>query len=314
MVYIIGMNISAMDLNLFSVLDAVLSERSVTRAAKHLNVTQSAVSNSLARLREILSDPLVVRNGRGLTLTPRAEQLAPMISAGLSCLKSAVQGTDGFLPGETSRTFTLAAADSQQVCDVPWIAERFSRHMPHAFLRIVSPDFLLSSDGLATGKIDVSFGPAVNVQPPLYSERVCTELGVLLVKKDHPRVKQRRIRRELFNSLKHIDVEIAQGRPGIGHQIAEAMWTRQGLRRDVALSVPNFTAAAIAAAHTEYVAVVPRRTAQVFSKMLPLKVVEPAFELPSIDIAMFWHARTDSDDGACYFRQLIRGCFDEHKS
>lgn len=313
MVYITDMNLSTMDLNLFSVLDAVLSERSVTRAANKLNVTQSAVSNSLARLREILSDPLVVRNGRGLTLTPRAEQLAPMISAGLSCFQSAVHGDDGFAPGETSRTFTLAAADSQQVCDVPFIAERFSRQMPHAFLRVVSPDFLLSSDGLATGKIDVSFGPAVDVQPPLYSEHVCKELGVLLVKKDHPRVKQRRIRRELFNSLKHIDVEIAQGRPGTGHQIAEAIWTRQGLRRDIALSVPNFTAAAIAAAHTENIAAVPRRTAQVFSRMLPLKVVEPDFELPSIDIAMFWHARTDGDDGARYFRRLILDCFSENK-
>src|ERR1700761_4218792 len=155
MLNIIHMNISEMDLNLFSVLDAVLSERSVTQAAKHLHVTQSAVSNSLARLREILSDPLVVRNGRTLTLTPRAELLAPMVSAGLNCLKSALQGTDRFVPGETNRTFTLAAADSQQVCDIPLIADRLSRQMPHAYLRVVSPDFLVSSDGLATGKIDV---------------------------------------------------------------------------------------------------------------------------------------------------------------
>ena len=109
MLYITGMNLSELDLNLFAVLDAVLTERSVTRAAKNLNVTQSAVSNSLARLREILSDPLVVRNGRGLTLTPRAESLAPMISAGLNCLKSAVQEGEDFAPGGTTRTFTLAA-------------------------------------------------------------------------------------------------------------------------------------------------------------------------------------------------------------
>jgi DNA-binding transcriptional LysR family regulator len=137
---------------------------------------------------------------------------------------------------------------------------------------------------------------------------VCKEVGALVVKKDHPQVK-RRIRRELFNSLKHIDVEIAQGRPGTGHRMAEAFWTRQGLRRDVALSVPNFAAAVIAAAHTDYVAAVPRRIAEAFSKMLALKIVEPEFELPSIDIAMFWHARTDVDEGARYFRQLVRHSF-----
>jgi DNA-binding transcriptional LysR family regulator len=109
--------------------------------------------------------------------------------------------------------------------------------------------------------------------------------------------------------LRHIDVEIAHGRLGTGHQVAEAVWTRQGLRREIALSVPNFTAAALAAAHTEYVAAVPRRTALLFSKLLPLKIVEPDFELPSIDIAMFWHARTDSDEGARYFRQLILRSF-----
>ena len=232
-----------------------------------------------------------------------------MVSAGLNCLKNAVQGNNDFVPGETTRTFTLAAADSQQICDVPLIAERLSSQMPHALLRVVSPDFLLSSDGLATGKIDVAFGPAVPVQLPIHSQRVCKELGAIVVKKDHPRVKRRRIRGELFNSLKHIDIEIAQGRPGTGHSIAEATWARQGLRRDVALSVPNFTAAAIAAAHTEYVAVIPRRTAEVFSKMLPLKIVESEFELPSLDIAMFWHERTDADDGARYFRQLILRSF-----
>jgi DNA-binding transcriptional LysR family regulator len=308
MLYITVMNLSEMDLNLFSVLDAVLAERSVTRAATRLNVTQSAVSNSLARLREIFSDPLVVRNGRSLTLTPRAELLTPMVSAGLNCLKNAVQGNNDFVPGETNRTFTIAAADSQQICDVPGIAECVSSQMPNAFLRVVSPDFLLTSDGLATGKVDIEFGPAIPVKPPLHSEHVCKEVGALVVKKDHPQVK-RRIRRELFNSLKHIDVEIAQGRPGTGHRMAEAFWTRQGLRRDVALSVPNFAAAVIAAAHTDYVAAVPRRIAEAFSKMLALKIVEPEFELPSIDIAMFWHARTDVDEGARYFRQLVGHSF-----
>jgi len=314
MVYIIDMNLSEIDLNLFSVLDTVLSERSVTRAARHLNVTQSAVSNSLARLREILSDPLVVRNGRGLSLTPRAESLAPMVAAGLNCLKSAVLDTQGFIPGETTRTFTLAAADSQQVCDVPRIAEQISTQMPQAYLRIVSPDFLLSSDGLATGKIDVALGPALPVEPPFYSEYFCTEYGALMVRRDHPQLKGRRMTKKQFNLLKHIDVEIAQGKPGGGHHIAEAIWSRQGLTRKIALSVPNFTAAAITAAHTDHIAAIPLRIAQIFSKLLPLKIVEPEFELPSIDIAMSWHARTHVDDGARCFRQLMLGSRAEKKS
>jgi DNA-binding transcriptional LysR family regulator len=313
MLYITDMNVSEVDLNLFAVLDAVLSKRSVTRAAEQLHVTQSAVSNSLARLREILADPLVVRNGRGLTLTPRAEQLAPMVAAGLTCLKNAVQGADRFLPEETSRTFSLAAADNQQVCDVPSIARRMAQYMPHAFLRVLSPDFLLSSDGLAAGSVDVSLGPAIPVEPPLFSKNVCMELGALVVRKDHPGVKRRHVTAELFNSLRHIDIEIAQGRPGTGHRMAEATWARQGLRRDIALTVPTFAAAALAASNTDYAAVIPLRTARIFSRMLPLKNAECAFELPSLQMAMFWHARTDSDEGARCFRQLILRSFVENR-
>ncbi len=307
------MNVTSVDLNLFSVLHAVLSERSVTQAAKRLHVTQSAVSNSLGRLREIFGDPLVVRKGRAMVLTPRAEDLAPIISAGLASLEKAIQGSRQFVPGNTTRTFTLAAADNHQACDVPLIAARVARGMPHAVLRIVSPDYLLSSDGLAEGGIDVALGPAVPVRPPLYSEKACVETGALVVKRDHSSLK-RQMSREAFNTLKHIDIEIAQGRPGTGHRMAQPIWLRQGLRREVALCVPNFAAALMVAARTEYVATVPRRTAEVFCKMLPLKIVEADFELPSIDMALTWHSRTDADAGSRYFRKLVLRCLRSHDS
>ena len=300
-----AMNVSNLDLNLLSVLNVVLKERSVTRAAKQLHVTQSAVSNSLARLREVFSDPLVMRSGRGLVMTPRAEQLAPIVSAAMAGLEAVFQGSRKFAPEETDRTFTLAAADNQQVCDVPQIAERFSRKMPNAKLRIVSPDFLVSSDGLAAGVIDAAMGPSVPVRPPLYSVQAWEEIGVLVVKHSHSRVK-RRVSRELFNSLRHIDIEIAEGRTGIGHRLAQKTWIDQDLRREVALCVPSFTAAAMAAAHTEYVATIPRRTAAVFCRMLPIKIVEPdGFKLPALKMALIWHARTQADEGARYFRDLI---------
>ena len=88
-------------------------------------------------------------------------------------------------------------------------------------------------------------------------------------------------------------------------RLAEAIWSRQGLKRVIALSVPNFTAAAIAVTHTEYIVALPLSIAEVFSWMLPLKTLEPEFDLPSVDIAMSWHARTHLDEGARFFRQLM---------
>src|SRR6185295_20190914 len=106
---IMSANLSAIDLNLFLVLHAVLEERSATKAAARLHVTQSAVSNGLARLRQLLGDPLVVRHGRGLVPTPRAEQLAPLLRDVADRLAMALNRGE-FVPEESTRTFTIALA------------------------------------------------------------------------------------------------------------------------------------------------------------------------------------------------------------
>src|ERR1700722_3024508 len=117
MLIISAMNLSALDLNLFVVLHAVLEERSATRAARRLNVTQSAVSNALARLRSVLGDPLVVRSGRGLVATPRAVELAPIIAQAIAHLESAVDRSQAFAPAQSTRTFTIAASDNHQTSE-----------------------------------------------------------------------------------------------------------------------------------------------------------------------------------------------------
>jgi DNA-binding transcriptional LysR family regulator len=103
----------------------VLEERSATRAAARLHVTQSAVSNGLAKLRELLGDPLVVRKGRGLVPTPRAEELTPLLREVTARLAMALDRR-GFVPEECTRTFTIGLADSHQACEVP----RSRRHKP----------------------------------------------------------------------------------------------------------------------------------------------------------------------------------------
>src|SRR6478672_13503565 len=110
---IMSVNLSAVDLNLFLVLHAVLEERSATRAAARLHVTQSAVSNALARLRVLLGDPLVVRSGRGLVPTPRAEELAPLLREIAERVALALDRR-GFVPEQSTRTFTIGLADSYQ--------------------------------------------------------------------------------------------------------------------------------------------------------------------------------------------------------
>jgi DNA-binding transcriptional LysR family regulator len=300
---IMATNLSAIDLNLFLVLHAVLEERSATKAAARLHVTQSAVSNALARLRQLLGDPLVVRHGRGLVPTPRGEQLAPLLRDVADRLAVALN-RGGFVPHETTRTFTIALADSHQACEMPRIARVFTKRLPHAQLRVVSSDYLAATDGLASGDVDVAFAPEQAAQPGMRSQRMFEESAALVVRRDHPRV-GRRITREQFNELAHIDVHVALGRPGAGHRAAQRGWERAGVRRRVVLTVPYFMTAALAAAATDCIAGLPDRMAAFCVSLLPLKKVAAAFPLPSVTIVMMWHERTDADPGARAFRSLV---------
>src|SRR5215472_9901334 len=162
-----NMNLSAVDLNLFAVLHAVLEERSATRAAERLHVTQSAVSNAIGRLRAVLGDPLVVRSGRGLTPTPRAEELAPFVAQAVGQLQMAIDRGAAFVPEASERRFTLALADNRQTSEAARIAEVFAHKLPRAALRLVSNDYLVATDGLATGDVDASFSPSVIQTPGL---------------------------------------------------------------------------------------------------------------------------------------------------
>ena len=169
----------------------------------------------------------------------------------------------------------------------------------------MSSDYLVSSDGLATGEIDAAFGVAgMPLGAGFQSRPLYDELGALVVRRDHPRVKSK-MSAALFNSLKHIDVQVALGRTGTGHAIAERMWRTLGLERDVVLAVPHFVAAAMAASRTDYVAALPGRVARALLPQLPLKIVQPTFELPRATITLVWHARTDADAGASFVRELI---------
>jgi len=303
MVVIMSVNLSAIDLNLFLVLHAVLEERSATRAAARLHVTQSAVSNALARLRQLLGDPLVVRSGRGLVPTPRAEQLAPLLRDATERIALAIDQR-GFVPEESTRTFTIALADSHQACEVPRIARAFATRLPKAKLRVVSADYLAATDGLTIGDVDVAFAPEQVVQPGLRSARLFEERAALLVRRGHPRV-GRRMTRALFNELPHIDVHVVLGRAGTGHRVAQRGFEQARVRRHVVLTVPYFMTAAFAAAETDCVAALPDRLAALCVRLLPLKQVAAAFPLPSLTTVMVWHERTEADPGARLFRDVV---------
>ncbi|HSS37637.1 MAG TPA: LysR family transcriptional regulator, partial [Polyangia bacterium] len=203
------MSLSTLDLNLLVTLDAVLTERSVVRAARRLHVTPSAVSNALARLRAAVGDPLLVRHGRGVLPTPRAAALAPAIARALGDLDQAIHG-DSFDPATTDRELRLAIADVFQLVRLPAIVAAVAAKMPRARLRVLSIDTLVASGGLGGTEVDVVIGagdkgPGVHAAP-LYEERV-----VLVARAGHPALRGRLSKTKLA-ALRHVDVQVAPGK------------------------------------------------------------------------------------------------------
>lgn len=294
-------SLASLDLNLLLVLHTVLEEGSATKAAQKLHVTQSAVSNSLARLRAAFGDPLVVRSGAGLVPTPRAEQLAPLLAAALERLQAAVDAPALFDPKASPRCFTLACADPHEVVLVPSLIERMAAKMPHASLRGVTVDYLVAQDGLASGTVDAWVGDPTSTPPGCLAEELFEDDAVCLVRRDHPFTKARMSPKELA-SWSHVVAE-----PGRERDWLEIALRAEGLAATTVLMLPHFTSAALAVTRTDHVALSPRRLARALVEVLPLRIVEVhALDLPRFTTSLVWHARTDADAAARFFRDLIR--------
>jgi len=294
-------SLSSLDLNLLVVLDAVLSERSVARAARRLHVTPSAISNALARLRAALGDPLVTRSGRGIVPTPRAAELAPAIARALRELDQAVHGA-AFDPATTTRSFTLAVADAGQVVRLPRLAKLIGAEMPSARLRVVGIDSLVSLGGLAGTEVDVAIGIGEK-GPGLHAEPLYQERTVLVARRANSAFSTR-LSRAALAALRHVAVEMAPGR-GLRDRAGFA-YARAGIPRDVAMVVPTFTAAAAVVAATDLVATLPASLVEVLGARLGLRVVRAPVPLHSVTMNLCWHDRTHADPAMIAFRDLVR--------
>ena len=280
-------------------LDTVLAERSVVRAARRLHVTPSAVSNALARLRAALDDPLLIRSGRGVVPTPRAAALAPALARALRDLDQAIHG-DAFDPATTERELTLAIADAGQVVKLPRIVAALARRMPRARLRVLSIDTLFASGGLAGTEIDVAIGagergPGIHAQP-LYEENIA-----LVARAGHPTIRSRVTKAQLA-ALRHVEVQVA---PGRGSRPLAASYAALGVVRDIAVVVPTFTAAAAVVANTDLVASLPASLVSVLGPRLSLRRVATPLAPLATTVNLLWHERTHQDPALRAFREVL---------
>lgn len=290
---------SAIDLNLLSVLEVVLEERSVRGAATRLGLTPSAVSHALRRLREQLGDPLVVRTAMGVVPTERAERLAAPLGKALKELRSVLTDEADFDAATVRRGFTLSSADLAQFVLLPALVRSLARTAPGVRL-VVRPPRGDLYDSLARGTLDLAFGIFEDAPEGFRYQALFHEDFLCIVRKGHPAARGA-LSLERYLSLQHISVA-PRGSAG---SIVDSALARLGHRRTVALVVPHFLVAPHIVAETDLLLMLPARVARHFAQRLPLRLLPPPLPLSGFTIGQLWHDRTHRDPAHRWLRKLI---------
>jgi DNA-binding transcriptional LysR family regulator len=290
--------LAAIDLNLLVVLRALLRERHVTRAAARVGLSQSAASHALARLRELLGDPLLVRQGRAQALTPRATRLLPALERGLGDLEAAIAGHPEFDPATARRRFTIGASDYLQALMIGPLLRKLAAQAPQIDLTIVV--FPNLEELLESGAIDLVL--TVDNQTPRAAKRetLFAEGFTCMVRRGHPEIKQR-LSLKRYLAQRHL-VIAPSGTPG---SLVDTALERRGLERRVALRVTNFLIAPVVVSETDLINTMPTRLARHLAKTYPLRLFPPPLELPHFEYCMSWHPRLDGDPSQRWLREFV---------
>ncbi|MFP5391193.1 MAG: LysR family transcriptional regulator [Gammaproteobacteria bacterium] len=291
-------DLSAVDLNLLKLFDALVRERSVTQAGLRLGLSQPAASRALGRLRTMLGDRLLVRGRVGLELTPRGEALAGPVARLLDQAR-AIVAPSVFDPAHAAGRITIAAHDHLGVLLVGALAARFACHAPALGLDIAQPvgdNVRLVEQGsadLALGLFDAAPGS-------LYRRGLYTDRFVCVVRRGHPGL-QRGLSLQRYLGLRHVTVTIS----GVGDSAVDLALCAQGCTRQVALRVPHFLAAAMLVAGSDMILTLPERLARRLAPTLGLRVLELPLEVAPIAPAMIWHERLHRDPTHVWVREQL---------
>lgn len=290
------------DLNLLPVFMALMEERSVTRAANRLGITQPALSNSLNRLRDTLRDQLFIRERYGIRPTQLAEEIAPAIEAALSQLDHVVAHQQEFDPGKAKRLFLIAPNSYAELVLMPALITRLQQEAPGISLRMTPFGNDLGETGVISGTTALVLGRVVDPPDNLVVQHLMDDGLACVVRADHPTVGET-LSRKQYEALRHVNV-LPPGRIRAG--VFQAL-SRQNLKREVAVSVTHFLAVPEMIAVTDYCATLPKLICRSLERDPRFKVLEAPVDLGTFPVEMAWHVRYRHDPAHRWLRETISG-------
>ena len=296
------MSLAGVDLNLLVALDALLAERSVTRAAERVGLSQPGMSNTLARLRKLFGDPLLVREGLTLVPTPRAESLRQPVAEALSLIQHALDDRPGFDPATDPATFTVSCSDYSLLMLIGPLVRRLAAAAPGLTIQVLprAPDPVrLLRDGDADLVIEpVEIMPEVTLPSlRLFADRwICcvwagtTEVGDVMTM-------------ETYLRLGHLVYSAVRGHPV---SIVDTYLAQAGVSRRIEFTVESFLLAPFLLQGTDLVTLVPARAEAFLRRTGAIRILPPPIEFTPLVETLWWHPRAAADPGHAWLRERMR--------
>jgi DNA-binding transcriptional LysR family regulator len=291
-------NLEAIDLNLLLALKALLHFRHVTEAAESMGITQSGMSRSLRKLRQLLNDELLIRSGKNMRLSLRAENLLMPLDELLENI-SAFIDPPCFDPKSHDFSIKIAAPDVFSMGILPLLYNELAAETRSIKLEVVNWGKETQSH-LAAGELDFAFGAINDTRADIYKRQLSTSEYVCVARKNHTRIKKR-ISLKKFCSLPHVMMTLE----GRGSNVVDDVLAVLGMSRNVTVKVSHFLGAVAVAANSDNLMVISRSLAETVALQFPLDIYELPIDFDMPDFSMYWHLRTHKNPPHQWLRQVI---------
>lgn len=288
------------NLNLLVVLDTILKEKNVTRAAQRLFQTQSATTHSLKKLRELFKDELLVKTPFGMTPTPFMKSIEDDLNNVLAKINDLISKEGDFDPITSERIFTFVTLDYANVTLIPKLLNWISENNSSLKLNIETLPTKNYFDYFRTQKIDLILSPFNEVPPDFSCEKFCESEVVCIMRKKHPLAKKEMT---LENYLQYGHVAI---KPWFKYYTEHTAATKKDLKRNIKLYLPSPMAIAMNIQDNDFIATVPSTLAKYFLSINDNFVQKPfPLDVGKLILRLVWHSKHDNDPGHQWFRNKV---------
>lgn len=293
----------SIDLFTLECFDMLLRERSVSKAAQRMGMSQSSMSDALARLRERFSDPLLIRTREGMVPTERALALWPKVREGIERLEVILEQAAEFDPAQATERFCITATDYAQLLILPSLLKRLDALAPNCSIDFVTVNLRAVEQALEDGDVDLAIAYYPEPPPLLRRSPLFTDSYVCIVRKDHP-VNDASLTAEEFAAMSHVSVSPS----GLSYfaNVVDSALNALNLERRVVVRCPHFMIGCHLVAQSDLVFALPARAARAVSQFLPVRTFPIPLPLKSVDVAMYWHERCHARRSHQWLRNTVR--------